>query len=68
MARNRYSVQRVEIEILKGMNFLKGDTTRERNEQIGSRRAEKDDLKAEKAQRESVPENDATPKEGGPNG
>ena len=54
--------------ILKGMNFLAGGTARERNEQIGGHRAGKDDLTAEKAQRKSVPENDAAPKEGDPNG
>ena len=54
--------------ILKGMNLLEGGTTRERNEQIGGHRAGKDDLTAEKAQRKSVPENDAMQKEGGPNG
>ena len=54
--------------ILKGMNLLEGGTTRERNQQIGGHRAGKDDLTAEKAQKESVPENDAMQKEGGPNG
>lgn len=34
--------------ILKGMNFLKGGTTRERNEQIGGHRAGSDDLASER--------------------
>ena len=54
--------------ILKGMNLLKGGTTRERNEQIGGHRAGKDDLTVEKTQRKSAPENEAMPKEGGLNG
>ena len=42
--------------ILKGMKFLEGGTTRERNEQIGGHRAGKDDLTGEKTLPKHTPE------------
>ena len=50
--------------ILKGMNFLEGGTTRERNEQIGGHRSGKNDLTSDADQKESASVSSAEPEEG----
>ena len=50
--------------LLKGMNFLEGGTTRERNEQIGGHRAGSGDIAAEGGYKGNRPAKDEIPEEG----
>ena len=50
--------------LLKGMNFLEGGTTRERNEQIGGHRAGSSEMATEGGRKGNGPTKDEIPEEG----